>query len=202
MKRNFFLKESNTDNNFPFQLLNSSARNTPSPSTTTTTTTTTNGLLTLSIDFSKICQTWICVPQRNYSLQYKTGEKYLVFSICKDRSIYINMEVSYNLLNPWISIPNISLHEISQGNRCSLVVLISPRNMWQIILSLLAHWLSGRVFTNGPGDRGSISGQVIPKTQKVVLDTSLLNTQQHKVCIKDKVEQYRERSSTLVYTSV
>ena len=26
----------------------------------------------------------------------------------------------------------------------------------------------GRVFANGPGDRGSIPGRVIPKTQKMV----------------------------------
>ena len=32
----------------------------------------------------------------------------------------------------------------------------------------------GRVFANGPGDRGSISGRVIPKTLKIVLDTSCL----------------------------
>ena len=31
-----------------------------------------------------------------------------------------------------------------------------------------------RVFTNGPGDLGSIPGCVIPKTLKMVLDTSLL----------------------------
>ena len=35
------------------------------------------------------------------------------------------------------------------------------------------HWLSGRVFANGPGDQGSISGRVRPKTQKVVLDNLL-----------------------------
>ena len=35
----------------------------------------------------------------------------------------------------------------------------------------------GRVFANGPGDRGSILCRVIPKTLKIVLDTSLLNTQ-------------------------
>ena len=29
---------------------------------------------------------------------------------------------------------------------------------------------------NGPGDWGAISGRVIPKTQKMVLDTSFLNT--------------------------
>ena len=62
--------------------------------------------------------------------------------------------------------------------------------------------LVGRVFTNGPGDLGSIPGCVIPKTLKMVLDTSLLNTQQYKVRIKSKGEQSMEKSSTLPYTSV
>ena len=44
--------------------------------------------------------------------------------------------------------------------------------------------LEGRVFANGPGDRGSIPGRVIPKTFQMVLDTSLLNTQHYKVRIK------------------
>ena len=60
----------------------------------------------------------------------------------------------------------------------------------------------GRVFANGPEDLGSIPGRVIPKTLKMVLDTSLLNTQQYKVCIKGKVEQSRKKSSTLPYISV
>ena len=38
-----------------------------------------------------------------------------------------------------------------------------------------------RVFTNGPGDLDSIPGRVIPKTQKMVLDASLLNTWHYKV---------------------
>ena len=59
-----------------------------------------------------------------------------------------------------------------------------------------------RVFANGPGDRGSIPGRVIQKTLKMVLDTPLLNTQQYKVRIKDKVEQFREKSSALPYISV
>ena len=42
------------------------------------------------------------------------------------------------------------------------------------------------------GDHGSIPCHVIPKTLKMVLDASLLNTQQYKVCIKGKVEQSRE----------
>ena len=52
-----------------------------------------------------------------------------------------------------------------------------------------------RVFANGPGDRDSIPGRVIPKTQKMVLDAALLTTQHYKVWIKDKVEQSREWSS-------
>ena len=43
-----------------------------------------------------------------------------------------------------------------------------------------------RVFTNGLGDLGSIPGQVIPKTQKMVLDAALLNTQHYKIRIKGK----------------
>ena len=62
--------------------------------------------------------------------------------------------------------------------------------------------LVGRVFVNGPEDLGSIPGRVIPKTLKMVLDASLLNTQYYKVRIKGKVEQSRERSSALPYTSV
>ena len=51
--------------------------------------------------------------------------------------------------------------------------------------------LLGWVFANGH-----------TKTLKMVLDISLLNTQQYKVRIKGKVEQSGERSSTLPYTSV
>ena len=52
-----------------------------------------------------------------------------------------------------------------------------------------------RVFANDPGDRGSISG-------RMVLDAVLFNTQHYKVRIKGKVEQFREWSSALPYTSV
>ena len=59
-----------------------------------------------------------------------------------------------------------------------------------------------RVFANGLEDYGSIPGRVIPKTQKMVLHVSLLNTQQYKVEIKGKVELSRERNSALPYTLV
>ena len=61
-----------------------------------------------------------------------------------------------------------------------------------ICVCVCARGLGVRVFANGPGDLGSIPGRVMPKTQKMVLDASLLNTQNYKVRIKGKVEQSRE----------
>ena len=43
--------------------------------------------------------------------------------------------------------------------------------------------LVGRVFTNELGDQSLIPGQVIWKTQKMVLDAASLNTQYYKVRI-------------------
>ena len=61
---------------------------------------------------------------------------------------------------------------------------------------------AGNVFANGPGDMGSIPSRVIRKTLKMILDASVLDTQQYKVRIKGKVEQSKERSSAFRYTSV
>ena len=44
----------------------------------------------------------------------------------------------------------------------------------------------GRVFANGPEDLSSVPGHVIPKTFKMVLDASLLNTQHYKVRVRVK----------------
>ena len=57
---------------------------------------------------------------------------------------------------------------------------------------LFGKWTSIVIPDIGPGDLGSIPGRVIPKTQKMVLDASLLNTQHYKVRNKGKVEQFRE----------
>ena len=54
-----------------------------------------------------------------------------------------------------------------------------------------------KTFHIGPEDQGSIPGRVILKTQKMVLDAYLLNTQHYKVGTKGKVEQSRERSGAL-----
>ena len=68
---------------------------------------------------------------------------------------------------------------------------------------MITYWIGlvGRVFADGPWEWGSIPGRVIPKTQKMVLDASLLNTQHYKVRIKVKVKQSREKNNTLLYIS-
>ena len=54
-------------------------------------------------------------------------------------------------------------------------------DLWKLDYIII---LVGRVFANGPGDLGSIPGHVIPKTLKIVPNTTLLNTQQYKLRIK------------------
>ena len=56
-----------------------------------------------------------------------------------------------------------------------------------IIIMISNYFLMSRVFTNGQGDQGSIPRRVIPKTQKIVLNAALLNTQHYKVRIKGKL---------------
>ena len=93
----------------------------------------------------------------------------------------------------------------SNSNRTiTFIVGLVPSGKVWTPLPFLAIGISvmSRVFANGPGDLGSIPGWIIPKIFKMVLDAALLNTQQFKVRIKGKVEQSRERSSALPYTSV
>ena len=93
------------------------------------------------------------------------------------------MQYIYKLGDPKV----LSLSYASHGAQCGVT---TSYNNWLI-------GLVSRVFANGPGDQGSIPGRVIPKTLKMVLDTSLLNTQQYKVGIKGKVEQSWERGNAL-----
>ena len=62
-----------------------------------------------------------------------------------------------------------------------------------VVSSFHFHLFVSLTFSN------NLPGRVIPKTLKMVLDTSLLNTQQYKVGIKGKEEQSRENSSALHY---
>ena len=58
-----------------------------------------------------------------------------------------------------------------------------------LVIPLFYDDLVDRVFAHDRGNQGSVPGCVIPKTLKIVLDISLLNTQKYKVDIKSKVEQ-------------
>ena len=88
------------------------------------------------------------------------------------------------------------------------IILINNENLDGIfkvrieVMTNHAIGLMSRVFTIGSGDWGSIPVRVIPKTQKMVLGATLLNTEHYKERIKGKVEQSREWSSTLPYTLV
>ena len=77
---------------------------------------------------------------------------------------------------------------------------IEIKKNYVILIRLIG--LKGRAFASGPGNLGSIPGRVISKTFKMVLDTSLLNTQWYKARIKDKVEQSKKRSVPLPDTMV
>ena len=91
-----------------------------------------------------------------------------------------------------------TLKHLSEKNKPKITEMVK-------INKKIKYWLLGqmsRVFANGPVDWGSILGQVITKTQKMVLDATLLNTEHYKVQIKSKMEQSREWSSALAYTLV
>ena len=75
----------------------------------------------------------------------------------------------------------------------NLTVILQNRYEMEYIYIFLV----GRVFANGPGDMGSIPVRIIPKTLRI-----LLNVQHYKVRINCKVEQSRERSSSLPYTTL
>ena len=63
-------------------------------------------------------------------------------------------------------------------------------------------WPTEYSVRHGPGDRDSIPGRVIPKTQKILLDAALLNTRHYKLKNKGKVDQSREWSSAPLHLGV
>ena len=92
---------------------------------------------------------------------------------------------------------SIFFHCLGEGRKrpggCVIVWNLEPlASGGQSGSKLIPIGLAVRVFANGPGDLGSVPGRVIPKTQKMVVDASLLNTQHYKVRIKGKVEPSRE----------
>ena len=70
------------------------------------------------------------------------------------------------------------------------------------IITILFMGIMVRVVRQWPGRPGFNRRSSNTKDSKMVLDTTLLNTQYYKVKIKGKVEQSREKISALPYTSV
>ena len=104
----------------------------------------------------------------------------------------------YSHVNMWVIVIKKILsyrpHLRRAASNCSEaeleLVMLAPKVIYYFkITTTTSIGLMSSVFTNGLGDQGSIPGWVIPKTQKRVLDASLLNTQHYKVRIKGKVEQ-------------
>ena len=84
--------------------------------------------------------------------------------------IFVNQEI----LNP-------CNHNFSYFKSHKIYSELSLISLYRILYFI---GLMSRVFVNGPGDRGSIPGRVIPKTQKMVLDFALLNIQHYEVRVK------------------
>ncbi len=69
-----------------------------------------------------------------------------------------------------------------------------------IIIYNTAKWLECLLMAQGTWVQSQVESY--QKLKKMLLDATLLNTHHYKVRIKGKMEQSRERSSTLPYTLV
>ena len=111
-----------------------------------------------------------------------------------DYFFHFNLSLSLSL--------SLSLPRLSLSLYIYLSIYLFLANFFKnIFIYIPDHWLVGRVFTNCPGNRGSIPGSHT-KDPKMTLDTSMLDTRRYKIRIKGKVGQSSERGSTLSYTSV
>ena len=109
--------------------------------------------------------------------------------ICWKLFYWLKIILLYKLIRNDFIIEN-SLRIIVEANAFEIILLQKPtENNFMVKI----HWkwfydenllklyrligLVSIVFANNPGDLGSIRGRVIPKVLKMLLDTSLLNTQ-------------------------
>ena len=89
----------------------------------------------------------------------------------------------------WVSLYNVVILNIKRGSYMRLDLIY--RTIGIIRFDLPYYWHNKLSVRECLGDRGSIPSPVILKTQKMVLDATLFNTQRYKVRIKGKVEQSR-----------
>ena len=139
---------------------------------------------------------WVWLLTRFASRKWRSGlnrishPDWVKFSVDLNCAPNQNTRFSSSLQHSLFFTDSLSLTHISS---CPLSTMRRPHPIYGPLV---------RVFANGPGDLGSIPGRVIPKTLKMELDTTLLNTQHYKVRFKGKVEQSREWSCALPYTLV
>ena len=136
------------------------------------------------LDLRHISQLEYIIPKSFFESYYMVSCNYSYSIIILCKKIYIQVTLPIKYYSPILIIFSL------------ISIIFKPLH---VFLQLL---LAVRVFANGPGDLGSIPGRVIPKTLKMELDTTLLNTQHYKVRFKGKVEQSREWSSALPDTFV
>ena len=112
---------------------------------------------------------------------------------------YIYFHCIIYIYKDMYSIVNVCAYIYAICNRRYIIYIIKYYNKYK----RPAIGIMVRVFINGPGDLGSIlRSSHTKRPKKMVLDSSLLNTQHYKVWIKCKVDQSRERSSAHPYTLV
>ena len=130
------------------------------------------------------------------------------YSSAKVQSVYstgpANRTCSYKnmFIRWWFIVPTQNIHRDRTIKSEKLDTKDGAKLMPSIYFLNQSIGMMVRVFANGLGDLGSIPRRVIPKTRKMLLDASWLNTRHYKVWIKDKVEQSKETSCTLPYTLV
>ena len=125
--------------------------------------------------------------------------QFLLLLNCRKKTYFLSWKSSINKKKN---------KEIFWSESVVCVLVYSLSHLFFIILSdllIISNFfpigLMRKLLANGTGDWGSIPGRVIPKTQKMVLDTPCW-TSYYKIRIKGKVEQSKKRSGALPYTSV
>ena len=134
--------------------------------------------ISIFIDYKNISQ---MAEHSKTKLKTVFRGKPLIFFICGKFVLLFKLLWLFSL---FLSPPKL----LSSGGSLSLSVLAVSNysHFYHILRISIYTGFVGRVFTNDAGDRGSIPGRVIPKTQKMVLDATLLKTQHYKAGIKVK----------------
>ena len=134
----------------------------------------------------------VCVCSYLFISVWSYMSTYSYLSVCSCLSFFLSVHI-YLSIHIYLFPFCLSEGSYLYVHICSYMSVKTYSSLCLYLPFISFPWsLFTNLFANGPGDLGSIPGRVIPKTQKMVLDASLLNTQHYKVRIKGKVEQSRE----------